>query len=586
MKKLQLNVMEILMKHDSVGIVVANIESVLVLRSLVLSPSMNMTMLAFCGYFAERVWARYHDENVTQKMMDYLYQITAKLFNHLFLPFLEIPRYKKEKMSVLNVRGLREWSQWNECGFVSSSEWLALSELCALCGSPEDAHSLIVCRRCAVCVHSYCIRSSTDFAATDNTWFCYRCLWRFHIKNEHEMLQQMALKKDSEQTEEAEELWVLMGSHLKSLHQISKDGALSQQTLDDFIVENKVPLWMKPLLCDPIKDGLRATTKKKERLRSSTDSMPLGVTPSLQEVLAEPNRYKSASFSTLKAIRNNEDDRRCQLCQHRRHRVCGRLLPVGCTESDAPRQRECEWVHSQCALAATQCQPRFVNACNTVYVDLTETLNASKQYQCHICHQMGASIHCAVADCTLSFHFPCVHSLALTQSVMVPDGWRLDARPFFCNFHGIHFERNQLHQLHAANLFDECLVVLLDRNNNHFVSSPPKGRSTKQLWTIKGNAASKTIKDRKGDIVLFETVDTFWSYKTKGKRTKFIYESYPQKANNQILYKLVVADDPTDSKQEFCGNDKRDIFEKMRQKFPPHIRSDSHLFDEKFKFFL
>ena len=104
-------------------------------------------------------------------------------------------------------------------------------------------------------------------------------------------------------------------------------------------------------------------------------------------------------------------------------------MPISSDGDANSEDCDCDWVHSLCALSATEVVAEEHG--DAVSLDLSATLSVCAQFKCHICHRAGASMHCAAADCALSFHFPCVVS---APSLLRGD-WHYDALPFFCNFH-------------------------------------------------------------------------------------------------------------------------------------------------------
>merc|ERR1719242_230902 len=103
-----------------------------------------------------------------------------------------------------------------------------------------------------------------------------------------------------------------------------------------------------------------------------------------------------------------------------------------------------------------------------------------------------------------------------------------------------------------AILYDECLIVLVDRNEMSFVSpnmengnNKMKTRSSlKPILEVRGDRVCKMVKNRDGQIVLKQMFDSFWSYKRPATRTHFIYESR-RTSGCGFRYKISVADDAT-----------------------------------------
>ena len=719
MQKLQLNVLEICIKNDNTGIVVRNINSVLVLRSHIISR--RVTMIEFLNTFYQ-IWNQYGDEVVT-KMVAYLCQIMAKLFNHFYSSFLQIPyveplrmkyiecrlnahrhrqrgagageeyddkldlnqndaisvdldsddtelhqseesgvgghspttihnqvdvsmnsnadhndedkdektkessigqtkrcekvqRGKKRKRSersentnasevsqVTQATKRRRCRQY-QCHFLSSNESLELKDRCFACGSTEDAHALVICQRCAISFHSYCIRSSIDFQVTDNTGYCYDCLWHLYDSNDFESAKRIVLKTPSEEQalpRDPDAPWTLMGSHLNALHEALRTQSLNRTLFDRFCIDNHVPLWIKPLLFDPIYDAPPRVKKKRKTTKKVEDGdvSEVGLTPSIRDLSIKSDPYRSELYSATNrpdgvSKFDENDNRRCQLCRYhiddlyRESQICGRLLPVHNDDNAPLRGRECEWVHSKCALASTDVDLSYWNGTDRhcIQIEIGSILDVSKQYKCHLCHQPGASMHCAVTDCAMSFHYPC------TLSTEMYDDWDcvdIGKRPFFCNFHKIHYNNNgnMLQDMKVVDmkrdraiLFDECLIVLVDRNQLSFVSTDVGAKSDKiknkkklktrsnmkQLLEVKEGRIGKMVKDRDGQIVLFQMIDSFWSYKRPTKRTRFTYESRRIKSGSGLKYKISVADDIM-STTELRGTDPDELIKKLKNKY-------------------
>lgn len=87
----------------------------------------------------------------------------------------------------------------------------------------------------------------------------------------------------------------------------------------------------------------------------------------------------------------NQDTRRCELCNlgSKAYEKCGRLLPIPKFKSITYRNAEplTLWIHSRCALFATQTKMSVSHkyGANTCVLDVTHTLNLAPQHKCHIC---------------------------------------------------------------------------------------------------------------------------------------------------------------------------------------------------------
>merc|ERR1719242_122761 len=150
----------------------------------------------------------------------------------------------------------------------------------------------------------------------------------------------------------------------------------------------------------------------------------------------------------------------------------------------------------------------------------------------------------------------------------------------------LNMERNRV------NLYDQCLMVLVDRNDMKFTSSTrkmerdPKSKkmkkrsNLKQLYQMRGNRVGKMVQDRSGNCVLIQIYDSFWSYKRPGQRTKFIYESRKNYGRDGYTFKISVADDPS-SGANFCGTDQDELIEKLKEEYPESASSERLLLDKR-----
>eukprot|EP01083_Nonionella_stella_P130921 397474_1 len=588
MQRTQFNVLRYLITNDNEsGMVIKHIHSILMLRTHVLSG--RMTLLHFVNVFQE-IWSDY-DAQTVQQMMDFICEVVAKYFNHFYTSQLQSSGAQDKQLPIQVIRKKDGASCSYECRYVSKHEVLILNDICSACGSSQDAHHMIICKRCGLCVHSYCIRSNIDFEKTDNTWYCYSCVWYFYENKVNKMARQMVMKqKQNEQISE----WKMKATHLKELFELLQKNALTEDALNAFILNHEIPLWIKPLLFDVVNDA-QCFTKYRKRMTTKAAVCDAPASPPAQSKPDAPPLsalYCSVEYQDGATLKDN---RTCEVCKYDagdRHAaaVCGRLLPV-----QFERRQDCAWIHSKCALSSTDCDVRHSNSygSNMICIDMTDTLNRALQYKCHICSRFGASMHCSVTDCTLSYHYPCI-----VTSQMYDEDWRYNDRPFFCNMHKMHFNNNHYTfgddvkiidtKRNTQNLYDECLMLLYDRNNMMFVShsqshAPSKA---KQLFEIAGNTVIKSVKDKNGEVVIHQVYDTFWSYCNVGKRTQFVYESYRSgpAAEPSFLYKLIAMDDPMSS-HRFCGRDANKLFQKLIQKYPKTFEAEL-LFKPKYDFFL
>ena len=128
----------------------------------------------------------------------------------------------------------------------------------------------------------------------------------------------------------------------------------------------------------------------RKRPEEEADTTERGLSPSIKDLRITPDPYRSDLYSAQNRPDNVSkfdvnDNRRCQLCRYhiddlyRESALCGRLLPV---QSEGVRRgRECEWVHSKCALASTDIDTSHCDAAGDGVVRIE-------------CHRFNADFEC------------------------------------------------------------------------------------------------------------------------------------------------------------------------------------------------
>ena len=558
-KKLMLNTLEILIEKDLTGIVVNHINSILLLRTSIIQE--RISLVRFVNML-HKIWEIY-DATVVDKMIDYTCQIIARFFNHLFAARLQVLAYKKNKMKVINVihdkqRYLKQEEKDNynyqcmyKCKYITSNEFKIN---CYSCGSPQDEDNMIICNNCCISFHPYCVKSTNNYHNNNqNDTFCPNCLWQQYCqKGKAQNVENDVDDDDDDDDDDNQNLWVLMGSCLKQLYQLLDLYRTNPNIYDydEFIMNNEIPLWIKPLLFDPVNDITPKLKKRTTTTRVGNDpTQPVGLAPSLRQSLTNINK---------------NDTRKCELCNYhindmeKAAKVCGRLLPI----KSSYNKKECKWVHAKCALASTNINVKRIT--DMIEIDITETLNISKQYKCHICHQIGASIHCSISDCTLSYHYPC---MVVSE---IYDSWNYHQRPFFCNMHSMHYNNND-HILHGVKLIDinnnkynkilndNTMIIVTDNSQIGII-----GKNNIAISEIDGNRIEESTK--KGDVVIMKTLKfQFWSYKNENDRGQFEIEANRKRNGQGWKFKMSVYDDPDQLNETF--DDIQELIEKMYEKY-------------------
>ncbi|KAK1942651.1 Histone-lysine N-methyltransferase SETD1B-A [Phytophthora citrophthora] len=181
------------------------------------------------------------------------------------------------------------------------------------------------------------------------------------------------------------------GDGVSSTEKAKDDTKAPEKTKDDVVPTPKTPIPVRSTLEEKITEAPKAPvlpvttalSAPSRRMAHMTTATPLHGWPKSD---SDPSEV-----STTAAF---EDTRFCALCfMIGDNTACGRLLY---TESET-------WVHVNCALWSMEV---YEDAAGVLH-RCNKAKHRSRLIRCDGCGLMGATIGCAIARCTIHYHFPC-----------------------------------------------------------------------------------------------------------------------------------------------------------------------------------